>query len=161
MKNKWQTIYQQNLKLDQIFEKKYFQDSEMYHKNCLELLTELGELANETKCFKYWSIKEPNKDKVLEEYADCITMVLYFFGYLELSLDDLPEPKTYDNILELFNFLFAESSRLYNHCDELIVKTIFQNLLQIKEFLNITETELQEACLSKQDIIFERLNSNY
>lgn len=159
--NKWQEIYKNNLKLDEIFQTKYITDSEMYHKNCLELLTELGELANETKCFKYWSIKTPDKYKVLDEYADCITMSLTFIGYLNLSLDNFPKYKKFANILELFNFLFQESTKLYTNLNEKNVKTIFINLLQVKEFLNITEHELQNACLTKQKIILERLNSDY
>lgn len=159
--NKWQEIYEKNLELDKIFQSKYSTDSEIYHKNCLELLTELGELANETKCFKYWSIKIPDKSKILDEYADCITMSLTFIGCLNLSLDNLPPHETFENILELFNFIFQESTKLYENLNEKTVKTIFINLLQLKNFLNITETELQNACLTKQKIISERLNSDY
>lgn len=161
MKNKWQEIYQQNLKLDNIFLEKYQDDSELYHKNCIELLTELGELANETKCFKYWSQKQPNKEQVLDEYADCITMILYFMGHLKLKLENLPNTNKFNNILELFNFLFTESSKLYHKCDEETIKIIFQNTLQLKDFLGISELELQTACEKKQAIIFERLNSDY
>jgi len=159
--NKWQEIYHNNLKLDKIFQEKYFGDSEIYQKNCIELLTEIGELANETKCFKYWSIKEPQREKVLDEYADCITMSLTFIGYQNSKLDNLPTPKNFNNILELFNFLFEESTKLYHQYDEQVAKTIFQNLLEIKNFLNITEAQLQAACQAKQTIILERLNSNY
>lgn len=159
--NKWQEIYETNLKLDKIFQAKYAEDHEIYHKNCLELLTELGELANETKCFKYWSIKQPDKTKVLDEYADCITMTLTFMGGLELSLDTPPKAKDFSSILELFSFLFQMASQLYTDCNEQIITTIFINLLQLKDFLNITETELQTACINKQNIILERLNSDY
>src|SRR5690625_2367570 len=41
------------------------------------LLVEIGEMANETRCFKYWSNKEPSKKKViLEEYVDCMHFLL-------------------------------------------------------------------------------------
>ena len=48
----------------------------------LSLLVELGELANSTRCFKYWSNKgsEP-LERVLDEYADA----LHFF--LSLGID--------------------------------------------------------------------------
>ena len=43
-------IYNRNKKLDDIFMNKYFNvESKYYEKNCLELIVELCELANETK----------------------------------------------------------------------------------------------------------------
>ena len=61
-------IYNRNKKLDDIFMNKYFNiESKYYEKNCLELIVELCELANETKCFKYWTVKKPDKELVLEE----------------------------------------------------------------------------------------------
>ncbi|MCT8138628.1 dUTP diphosphatase [Anaerobacillus sp. CMMVII] len=39
----------------------------------LALLVELGELANETRCFKFWSDKPPSApDIVIEEFVDGI-----------------------------------------------------------------------------------------
>lgn len=43
----------------------------------LALLVELGELANETRCFKFWSYKGMSeKEKVLDEYADGLHFLL-------------------------------------------------------------------------------------
>ena len=75
-------LYERNKILDSEFMNKYISvDKELHKKNCLELIVELGELANETRCFKYWSVKEANRDMVLEEYADCLLMVLYMFNF--------------------------------------------------------------------------------
>ena len=58
-------VYQKNKELDEIFINKYSSiDKEMYKKNKIELLVEIGELANETKCFKYWTNKEPNRELI-------------------------------------------------------------------------------------------------
>ena len=67
-------VYKKNNELDDIFISKYSSDKEMFKKNKIELLVEIGELANETKCFKYWSKKEPVRELVLEEsdYRDKI-----------------------------------------------------------------------------------------
>lgn len=159
--NKWNEILKRNQELDNAFNEKYNYDTNMYEKNCIELLTELGELANETKCFKYWTIKEPDKLKILEEYADCITMSLYFIGYMNSNLENLPNKHQTKDINELFNYLFNKSSLLYNNKDEKIVKDIFVNILHLRDYLNITEKELQESCINKQNIVFERLKSNY
>ena len=76
---KYQKIYDENKKLDAMFIEK-FNHKDLIRKNKLELLVEIGEFANETKCFKYWSKKNPQKDLMGEEYADCIIMTLCFFS---------------------------------------------------------------------------------
>lgn len=54
-----------------------------HYKRVLALLVELGEFSNETRCFKYWSLKAPSeKDVILEEYVDA----LHFFLSLGIPL---------------------------------------------------------------------------
>ncbi|MFT9495844.1 dUTP diphosphatase [Anaerosolibacter sp.] len=49
----------------------------------LALHVEVSELANATRCFKYWSSKAPEKKEVLlDEYAD----ILHFFLSVGLAL---------------------------------------------------------------------------
>ena len=79
--NIFNDVYEANKELDKMFDNE-FKDSEMIKKNKLELLVEIGELANETRYFKYWSNKEVNLDLVKEEYADRLIMTLYFFNIL-------------------------------------------------------------------------------
>ena len=157
--DKWQEIYKNNRKLDSIFNEKYTNDIEIYQKNCIELLVELGEFINETKCFKYWSVKKPDRDKVLEEYADCMTMALYFMNGQEL--DNLPKPFETENILELINYIFKRVTELLHNKDDNLPKEILVNILHIKDYLDIDEDEIINACKKKQDIILERLNTNY
>jgi dimeric dUTPase (all-alpha-NTP-PPase superfamily) len=48
-----------------------------HHEKVLALLVELGELANETRCFKFWSHKPASeKAVVLEEFSDGIHFLL-------------------------------------------------------------------------------------
>lgn len=52
-------------------------------KRTLALLVELGEFANETRTFKFWSLKGPSaKEVILDEYADAI----HFFLSLGLTI---------------------------------------------------------------------------
>ena len=60
-------IYEVTKQIDEQFALHYGNDDEIVRKNRLELLVELGELANETRCFKYWSMRQTGeKEKVLE-----------------------------------------------------------------------------------------------
>ena len=99
--DKYLELYERNKKLDDIFYEKYKdKDNMLYEKNCLELIVELGELANESKCFKYWSKKQPNKELVLEEFADCMLMCLYFFNEYNVDLIEISNIELSDDILK-------------------------------------------------------------
>ena len=53
--NDLKEIYQESKRLDSLFgEQNDLFSDEIIEKNILELLVEFGELANETRCFKYW-----------------------------------------------------------------------------------------------------------
>ena len=120
----------------------------------------MGEFVNETKCFKYWSIKKPDKEKVLDEFADCITILLTFFHYLNLDLD-MGKHYSSDSILEVINNTYLLGTELLDKCTEELVRNIFSNLIYISELLNLSEEEVVEAIFKKLKIIEERLNSNY
>ena len=155
-------IYINNKRLDDIFAHKYEKNEpEMFSKNCIELLTELGEFANETKCFKYWSIKEAKKDECLEEYADCITMVLFFSNILDMNLEEIDKHDDINNILEMFNNLFKISTELMDNCNASNVSKLFNNLLYLGKLFNYNEDDIIKACDNKHRKIEERLNSNY
>ena len=155
----WQEIYSKNIELDHIFQVKYSNESKMYEKNCIGLLVELGEFINETKCFKYWTIKKPEKEKVLEEYSDCIMSIMTFHNEEELDFS-IPYDKT-NNLLELLNKIYSDTTKIYENNDINIVKKIFANIMHIKDYLDISEEDLIEAISKKQLIVEERLNSNY
>lgn len=155
----WEDILKRNTKIDEIFIKKY-EDNEpnYFEKNCLSLITEIAEFLNETKCFKYWSIKNPDKDKLKEEYADALIMTLSMFNYLNINLELVEHSKT-SNILEIFNELFKDASNIMNK-DTLSVKKVFSNLIYISTLLNIPEEEIKDACYKKQEIVEKRLSDD-
>ena len=60
----------------------------VFQKKGLALLVELAELANETRCFKFWSTKGPSeREVILEEYVDSIHFLLSLG--IEKDLDTL------------------------------------------------------------------------
>lgn len=156
--------YQRNKQLDQIYIDKYSSiDSKYYEKNCLGLVVELCELANESKCFKYWSIKKPNKDALLEEYADCLSMLLCIFNYHEIEEINILDIELSDDIVYMFNEIIRMCTLLMNkdNVNEKILKEIFTYLLHIGKLLDITDREILDACYMKLGKNIERLNSDY
>ena len=149
-------VYKSNCELDEIFIQKYSSDKDMYKKNKLELLVEIGEFANETKCFKYWSKKEANKELVLEEYADCLIMTLCLYHYFNMELDDL-EYERMNDINDNIAYLYKLASSLYFNDDQNVLKEILFNLINVSELLKLNKDEIVEACLLKINKDKERL----
>lgn len=154
-------ILKVNQELDKVFDEKYSSDKDYYNKNCVALLVELGEFINETKCFKYWSIKKPNMDNVLEEYADCITMCLSFFTHLNVEFESIPMHSDITDIFILINEIFKDATNMIDNGNSNLIKKIFSNLLYLGELLNLDKNDIYNACYKKMNIIDERLNSDY
>lgn len=157
----WNKIYKINKELDVIFNERYSNDLEYYNKNCIELIVEIAELANATKCFKYWSMKKQNKEEVLEEYADCVMMILSFHTYFNLELEENKIKIDTTNIFEMFNKLFEEASQMMYNGSETLIKEIFNNMLYLGKMLSLKEKEIYDTCYKKMNVVKERLNSDY
>lgn len=141
-------VFKANKELDEMFNNT-FPDSEMVKKNKLELLVEIGELANETRYFKYWSNKPIDIDLVKGEYADCIIITLYFFNIMGISLDD--EFKTieqYDKI-DIFGRLYKLASEFYYNDDKDIIKEIFVTIINLGYLIGFNNQDIIEACFNK------------
>ena len=154
-------IYNENKKLDKIFLENYGNSEDIVLKNKLELLVELGELCNESKCFKYWSRKEANRELVLEEYADVLLMIFYFFRELDVSLNEnFPKENNLD-LIDEFIYLFNIISRFRYEYNKDIIKDIFINTLRLGKMLNFSFDEIKNSCLNKINIDKERFNIDY
>jgi dimeric dUTPase (all-alpha-NTP-PPase superfamily) len=72
-----QDIFDSQKLLDESIQNKYGVNyDKIYDELKLALFVELGELANEVRCFKFWSIRGPSEKKViLEEYVDGIHFI--------------------------------------------------------------------------------------
>ncbi|MDD4299007.1 MAG: dUTP diphosphatase [Bacilli bacterium] len=157
-------IYKANQEIDRIYKEKYYNEELIIRKNMLALLVELGELANEIRCFKYWSSKpSSSREVILEEFADCMLFLLAFCNYLDVSLDeDFPEPSNYE-INKQFIYLYQLCSDLPNNYNKEHIKRIFSNLIKLGRLLLFSNEDIIKACKRKQDILYERLDvlSNY
>jgi dimeric dUTPase (all-alpha-NTP-PPase superfamily) len=101
---KLQHLFRMQEELDRFIQKNRDVNEDVFHKKGLALLVELAELANETRCFKFWSTKGMSERSViLEEYVDSIHFLLSLG--IEKGLDGLkmwPLPVTEKDLTELF-----------------------------------------------------------
>lgn len=154
----WNDVYKENILLD-----KMFYDTpnlDIIRKNKLELLVEIGEFANETKCFKYWSTKLPNKEKSLEELADCFIMCLSFFNYLHLDLN-IKEINEKQDVILLFLKLYELGITFAKEEKKETINAFFNNLLLIGFSLGYSNDEMINACLKKIRMNIERIKEEY
>lgn len=160
---RFQIIYDENKKLDQMFNSLYsVSEKDIVRKNKLELLVELGELANETRCFKYWSNKGVNNELVFEEYADCIIMVLCFFNMMNI---DFNESFDYDKMacdnVDLIGYLYKLCSMFYEKEDRNLIKEIFLRFIYLGYNLGMDDSDIIDACLKKIDKNKERFKDGF
>lgn len=156
----WNDIYQKNKRLDLIFEEKFKNDEKMFEKNCIELIVEIAEFTNETRCFKYWSKKPVDKEELLEELADSIMMCLYFYNYLDIESIEIKNLDLVDDILVCINDLFKLSTEVLENLNKELIEKIFNYLIYIGKLLNLTEKEILEACIKKINKQEKRLESD-
>ena len=141
-------VYQANKELDEMFNKT-FPDSEMVKKNKLELLVEIGELANETRYFKYWSNKPIDIELVKGEYADCLIMTFYFFNIMNINLDEkFMEIEEYNKV-DIFGRLYKLASDYYYNDEKNIIKEIFVTLINLGYMIGFNDSDIIDACMTK------------
>jgi len=131
-------------------------------KKILSLQVELGELANETRCFKFWSTKKPSSnDVILEEYVDCLHFILSLglekeYQDITLSPKDVPCELS-SQFLNLYITIanFASDSSLDNYLN------IFHNFLSLGKNLGFSHDDIESAYLYKNKINHERQDNGY
>ncbi|MCB2290374.1 dUTP diphosphatase [Clostridium sp. CS001] len=158
-----QRLFQMQNTLDKRIETEHnLEGMPLLHKKILALQVELGELANETRCFKFWSTKKASsKDIILEEYVDCIHFIL------SIGLE-----KNFQAITLNVNHIAFELSEqfltLYTNITDFIVCSsldnyliIFQNFLSLGNSLGFSTEDIENAYLHKNNINHERQDNGY
>lgn len=130
----------------------------------LALLVEVSELANETRCFKFWSNKPASeKAVILEEYVDGIHFLLSLgidLGVMpdEIASEQLPEDV---DLTDLFISVYEKSCILRNYFYDEMYLEVFEAYLQIADLLEFTNEDISTAYLAKNKENHHRQDTNY
>lgn len=156
-------LYEKQAELDEVIARKrditYAVTKE---ERLLAFLVELGELANATRCFKYWSGKGPMAPSVIaEEYADGLHFLL------SLGIPLKVQKTVYDvtgssfsithQILDLFSL--AHDFRLCP--DEKTYVSLLQAFLALGLALGLDEEKIRSAYERKRAINLIRQKEDY
>ena len=128
----------------------------------LALLVEIGEFANTTRCFKYWSNKGSEaKDVMLDEYADG----LHFF--LSLGIDIKTTKEVYEiskpdnNLTDQFHLVYRLIADFKDDASEVNYIKAFSSFLNILPLIGYTWKDLEEAYYKKLGVNYVRQETNY
>lgn len=133
-----------------------------FERRVLALLTELGEFANETRCFKYWSLKGPSpKERILDEYADG----LHFLLSLGIPLG-VSQYKHYFHVREkdltkAILLVHKDVVEMLEHYDADHYAKAFGDYLNLIPLFDYGEKEVIEAYLAKLDVNHKRQEEKY
>lgn len=160
---KWDTLFDMQQKLDTyIINNHNLQNEDLFDEKVLALLVELGELANETRCFKFWSTQDPNETEViLEEYVDNIHFLLSIglekgFTFTEGEIIKTTRSKT-----EQFNKVFEMCMNFHKEQSKANYIELFTAYLQLASLLGFTENDIQQAYYKKNEVNFARQDAGY
>lgn len=157
------SLYQKQAELDaRIAENHNVSYATTRERRILALLVEIGEFANATRCFKYWSNKPSEaQDIVLDEYVDG----LHFF--LSLGIDIKANKRVYhytkhaDNLTKQVLETYRLASLFYKNQDEKSYVKAFQAFINIAPLLKVRWSTIEKAYYKKLGENYSRQDHNY
>lgn len=156
-------LFQMQQQLDAFIQQNREEQQDVFQEKGLALLVELAELANETRCFKFWSLKGPSeKEVILEEYVDSIHFILSLGiekGFH--SLEEWPKGKVDGQLTQLFvktiqvinDFLTQQSKEAYEQ--------IWVHYGAIAKELGFTNEDIIQAYILKNEENYIRQKNGY
>ena len=161
----FQELFTMQKGLDEHIERKHqLQKEDLFERKVLALLVELGELANETRCFKYWSLKPSSpQETVLEEYVDGVHFILSLgidCGF-EQELDYSASVKNKASLTEQFLFVYELVSIFKASKSLADYKQLFQAYIHLGELLGFDSKATKKAYIVKNEVNYERQEQGY
>lgn len=159
----WEQLFSMQQQLDQYIQSNHnLKTSELFEKKILALLVELGELANETRCFKFWSHKNASERSIiLEEYVDGLHFILSIGLDLNYHKEEIAVMTVDLELTELFNLVYSSIIALQQDQTSDNYKNLFGLFLALGEKLGYSEQEIKNAYDDKNQVNFTRQDTQY
>jgi len=134
-----------------------------FYSRLLALIVELGEFANETRCFKYWSLKPSSEKKVvIEEYVDGLHFILSLGVALGVrkTVYEIEKNNEY-NLTQAILEAYSESLKLRDNYSLDQYEIAMSSYLNIIAYLGYEPSEVIDAYLAKLKINYVRQENKY
>ncbi len=129
----------------------------------LAFLVELGELANATRTFKFWSLKPPeSRERLLDEYADGLHFLLSLALAYDIELptfecdidDEYDQGDKFINVYQsIVSFSKSEDQGDFYHT--------FSDFLSLGQALSFTNEDITAAYEAKLVVNYQRQKDKY
>jgi len=142
----------------------HLKNHHLVREKMLAFFVELGELANETRCFKFWSLKPPAAQAtILEEYVDGIHFLLSLgldLGFTDvsaISLESVEDRTVTEQFLTVFRAMtaFHETQKQDDYL------TLFTEFLSLGKLLGFDGEHIQQGYFKKNEVNYQRQQEKY
>ena len=156
-------LFSMQRELDLFIQNNREKQTDVFREKGLALLIELAELANETRCFKFWSTKGPSDDAViLEEYVDSIHFLLSLGIEKELhTLTSWPVGEVEGELTQLFLETTAAIHRFLNELTMTSYEQVWIHYGAIAKKLGFKNEDIIIAYLAKNEENYNRQKTGY
>ncbi len=131
---------------------KTLNDYKLTARKLLSLHVKLSDLANETKCFRYWEEEDnsPSKDAIMTKYIDCLSHILTIG--LDKNYSDLKEVDLNPNddcLSDQFLNLFIDLNDIIISPSKDHYQTLFEDFMTLGISLGYSESIIDDKYHSK------------
>lgn len=156
-------LFSMQRELDSFIQKNRETQTDVFQEKGLALLIELAELANETRCFKFWSTKGPSDDAViLEEYVDSIHFLLSLGIEKEFTtLLTWPEGEVEGDLTQLFLKTTGAIHRFLLELTMEAYESVWIHYGAIAKELGFTNEDIIHAYIAKNEENYNRQKTGY
>ena len=133
-----------------------------HEKRLLALTVELGELANETRCFKFWSLKGPSpKEVVMDEFADGLHFLLSLGIPLSAKKFEYEITKPNNDAVEQFHKVYKASLNLKDNYNLEAYEDAMQKFLNLTTLIGMEPEDIVASYKLKLAVNYKRQENKY
>ncbi|WP_332629125.1 dUTP diphosphatase [Halalkalibacter flavus] len=148
---------------DRIVQEHHLIGRDLFKEQLLALIVEIAELANETRCFKYWSRKSSSERSViLEEYVDGLHFILTLGLTLNLTSVTVKEyNQERQSVTDQFLLIMNQTHELDADRTQEKFQQLVDGFFSLGQQLGFSNEEVEKAYLVKNKVNHERQDSGY
>lgn len=133
-----------------------------HSKRLLALIVEIGELANETRCFKFWSSKGPSpKERIMDEYADGLHFLLSLGIPLGATKFEYEINKSNEELTIQIHNVYKACIALLDNYDLKHYELAFQKYLDLSSSLDMDDDDVIASYKNKLEVNHVRQQQHY
>ncbi|MBT2681911.1 dUTP diphosphatase [Bacillus sp. ISL-35] len=159
------TLFKMQKALDSHIELQHkLENDDLFDRKILALLVEIGELANETRCFKFWSVKPSSEqDIVLEEFVDGVHFILSLgieCGYEDIE-DITQNRSTVTDTSSQFLAVYESVQKFRDSRSKKDYIDLFGSYMRLAELIGLQEAQIEQAYIQKNEVNYDRQRNGY